>query len=664
MFNDRVAAGFTAALGAALVFLVQPIIGHALLPLFGGTAAVWTVCLLFFQVFLLLGYLYAHLIIRLPWSGLWHSALLLASIYLPITLDPGWRPDLEAAPIWSLLGALCCTVGAPYALLSATAPLLGARVAGRGATRPYRLYAWSNMGSIVGLLAHPFVFDQWGAAEQTEAWRVFYFSFVIVMVTFLGLSHRRRRVDVDPGPPPDGWTRSLWILLPAVGVMLLISVTDALSFDLPAHPLLWVGPLFLYLLSYVIGFAGDRFVDRRVSGPALVVAVVALTWVARAGWRASWEVQLCAYATGLFLACYAAHGELARLKPAPGRLTSFYLHLAAGGALGGVFTGVVAPALFPMHLELHLSLVIVWCACVGSWLRVRRRRSPLENPGPARLLAGLVALVLVVALGDHVHRRTRGDVRLFRSFYGALQVKRYQPQDAAKALVNLLDGRISHGFQYTDPDRRREPTAYFARHSGVGRVLSRPGPPRRVGIVGLGPGSLAAYAREGDVYHFYEINPDVATVAREAFSYLRDAPAEVEVIIGDGRQSLTHRSPQRYDVLILDAFSGDALPAHLLTAEAMSVYAAHLASDAVLAVNVSNWHVALDRVVRWHAIERGWGWRRVRAKASSPLGPFLSDWMVLSPSPRALAHLGPEAASSAPVVSWRDDATPLLPVLK
>jgi len=656
-----------AGLGAALVFLVQPIMGRVLLPWFGGTAAVWTACLLFFQVCLLAGYLYAHWVVRLARSGLCHGLVLVASLaLLPITPDPGWRPTPGAAPLGPLLGTLFVSVGIPYIALTATAPLLQARVARHGATRPYQLYAWSNAGSILGLLLHPFVFDlRWGAVGQTSVWTGAYLVFIPLMLLTLALSGPRPSVRLDPGPTPDRGTRLLWVLLPATGVVLLIAVTDALSFDLPVHPLLWVGPLLLYLLSYVIGFAGDRWTPRGLMVPALLTAVVTLGWVSGAGWRVSWAWQMGGYGVGLFLACYALHGEVARLKPAPGRLTSFYLHLSVGGALGGLFTALVAPALFPMHLELHLGLLAAWGGCSVAWLRARRRHQPLANPRPVQLLAGLVFVALFGALGDHIHRRTRGDVSLYRSFYGALQVKRYRPADPRRAVTNLLDGRISHGFQYTAPNRRREPTAYFARHSGIGRLLSRSGSPRRVGIVGLGPGSLAAYARPGDTYHFYEINPDVVTVAREDFTFLADTEASIEIIVGDGRQSLALRPPQTYDVLVLDAFSGDALPAHLLTAEAMTLYQEHIAPGGHLAINVSNWHLALDRVVRGHAATHDWRWRRIRAKAASPFGPFLSDWMILGPDEQSLADLGPAPPpSTAPVVHWRDDATPLLPLLK
>lgn len=658
---------FAATLGAALVFLVQPIMGRVLLPWFGGTAAVWTVCLLFFQVCLLAGYLYAHWLGGLKKGGLWHAVVLVGSLaLLPITPDLDWRPTPGMAPLWPLMGALFASVGVPYIALTATAPLLQARVARGGAPKPYRLYAWSNIGSIVGLLLHPFVFEvRWGALHQTAVWTTAYLVFVPLMLFTLARSRVGPSVLLESGPAPEPLTRALWVTLPATGVVLLIAVTDALSFDLPVHPLLWVGPLLLYLLSYVIGFADDRWTPRWAMVPALVVAVVVLAWVSRAGWRASWAWQMSGYGTGLFLACYALHGEVARLKPAPGRLTSFYLHLSVGGALGGLFTALLAPALFPMHLELHLGLVIAWAACSLGWLRARRRRAPLANARPVQMLAGLVLVFLVGALVDHVHRRHKGDVSLYRSFYGALQVKRYPSSDPAKAVTNLLDGRISHGFQYTAPARRREPTAYFARHTGVGRLLSRTGTSKRVGIVGLGPGTLAAYARKGDTYHFYEINPDVVTVAREDFTFLRDSEASMEVILGDGRQSLALRPPQAYDVLILDAFSGDALPAHLLTAEAMAMYAGHLAPNGHLAINVSNWHLALDRVVRRHAQDQGWRWRRVRAKTSSPFGPFLSDWMLLGPTEESLADLGPPPrADTASLVYWRDDATPLLPLLK
>lgn len=655
-------AAITAFVGAGLLFAVQPIIARAVLPAFGGTAAVWTVALLFFQALLLAGYGYAHLVARLPGprAVALHVALLAASLLtLPITPAPA---PLGAWPALHLLALLTASVGAPYLLLSATAPLLQARAASRSAT-PYRLYAWSNAGSIAGLVAYPLLVEPaLGVRGQTVGWSILYAAFAALMALTLGASRAAPPAPAQ-GPRPPRRVRALWLGLSATGVALLMSVSDAIAADLTVTPLFWVVPLLLFLLTFVLAFGAERLAARRWWFPLGALGLLALVALQNAGWRAPWAAQLCGYCFGLFAGCMALHGELARRRPEPGRLTVFYLHTAVGGALGGLLVALVAPALVPLHVELPLTLLAGYGLCaVSAWPDRDPRRAP-EGP---RLLLGAGALLLAIGGARPLVERASGDVRLYRGFFGALQVERYRTDDPQRTVVNLLDGRISHGFQRLAPDRRREPTAYFAPHTGVGRALSRPSAgPRRVGVVGLGAGTLAAYARPGDRFDFYEINPDVVTVARRDFTFLADAPDPPAVILGDGRQQLAARPPQGYDLLILDAFSGDAIPAHLLTREAARLYLGHLRPGGLWLVNVSNHHAALGRVVRGHAAALGLAWTRVRARARSPLGPYFSDWMILAADPAALADLPPPPDEALPPpVDWTDDFAPLWPILK
>lgn len=654
-------AALTALWGAGLLFAVQPMIARALLPAFGGTAAVWTTSLLFFQALLLLGYAYAHRIARLPGprAAALHGGLLALSLLaLPITPD---APRLSAdQPALQLLAVLGLSVGAPYALLSATAPLLQARVATRSAT-PYRLYAWSNIGSIAGLLLYPLLIEPAvGVRAQTAGWSWLYAGFAALMALWLGAS--RAAPPVAPvGPPPSRRLRLFWIAASATGVALLMSVTDAIAADLTVTPLFWVVPLFLFLLTFVIAF-GPRPGGRRLWFPVGLLGLAALVALQHVGWRAPWSAQVGGYCFGLFAGCMALHGELARRAPDPGRLTGFYLHTALGGALGGLGVGLLAPTLFALHVELPLAIVATFGLCAAAAWREKPAQMAPEGP---RLLLGALAVALVLATAWPVIGRLRGDVSLYRGFFGALQVKRYRDG----TLVNLTDGRISHGFQRLTAERRREPTAYFVRHSGVGRLLSAPSDaPRRVAVVGLGAGTLAAYARPGDRFDFYEINPDVVDAAERHFTFLADAPTPPRVIVGDGRGRLAERDGPPYHAVILDAFSGDAIPAHLLTREAVALYLRHLAPGGRLAVNVSNHHADLARVVRGHAAKFDLVWTRVRAKSKSPLGPYYSDWMLLGRAADGplddLPAPDPDDLRGPPPVDWTDDFAPLWPILK
>jgi SAM-dependent methyltransferase len=538
------------------------------------------------------------------------------------------------------------TAAIPYVLLSATAPLLQARAAAVRDPRPYRLYAWSNAGSFGALLAYPFLVEPWlGTHAQTLAWSGGY----ALRVALLGAVLWRVR-DAEPPPAlevPGRRQAVLWFALAACGTAVLMTVSEAIAQDLSVTPLLWVLPLGLYLLSFVVCFGGAP----RLPLGVLALALVGMWWVVAQGYAVSWQIQLAMWCAGLFVVCVALHGALWTARPEPRHLTSFYIWVAAGGAAGGAAVAVCAPLVLPHHLELHGVLVACWLLCGWSWRAGSGAFAARE--GRTAVVVGF-ALVLSGLLGVDAWKRVGGAEQLTRSFYGVLKVKRYGRGD--REILHLLDGRISHGFQFVA--RPHEPTAYFVPHSGIGRLLSRGA--KRVGVLGLGVGTLAAYGRAGDVYRFYELNPDVTEVARGRFTFLDDSAAEVDVVPGDARLSLAAEAPQRYDVLAVDAFSGDAIPTHLLTREAIALYRRHLAPGGVLAINVSNRHANLPRVVRAHAERTGWVAHRVRSKARSPLGPYLSDWILLSPAPLDFG----EPLETGDPVDWTDDHAPVLPILR
>jgi SAM-dependent methyltransferase len=650
----------TVTMAACLVFLVQPMLGRFALPWFGGTPAVWTASMLFFQAALLAGYAWAHgLAVRGRRAALAHGALLLVSLLaLPVTPDPSWAPSGSDAQ-GRLLGMLAASVGLPFVALAATAPLLQAWWARLEGRAPYRLYAWSNAGSLLALAAYPLAIEPaMGVVAQTRLWSACYAAYVLVALTVTWRAWRTLPppVAVEQAPPPPLRDHLAWAGWAACGSVALLATTEAVSQDLSVTPALWVLPLAIYLVSFVVCFARDRQWPRAVTGPALAVASAGLVALLFQGWRAHWTVQLAGYGAALFVLCMVSHGEMVRRRPPARWLTRFYLSTAVGGAVGGLLVGVVAPRVLPMHLELHAVVLAIWVGFGLAWRRSRTGDDLLPE-----VLVGFLVVALGVGLGMHAHRRLGGAIEVSRSFFGVLQVKTYG-RTPERRIVHLLDGRISHGFQRVAAPR--EPTAYFVRESGVGRALAGvlTGGPRHVGILGLGVGTLAAYGRPGDRLRFYEINPDVVRVARTHFSFLRDTSAEVEVVTGDGRLSLEREAPQQFDLLALDAFSGDAIPTHLLTAEAFDLYLRHLRPGGVLAVNVSNNHVDASRVVRALAARTGLVATRVRHRATSVLGPYLSDWMLLS---RDAATLPPGTdAPGAPPLLWTDDHAPLLPLLR
>jgi hypothetical protein len=641
-------------LGAFLSFLVEPMLGRFVLPWFGGTPAVWTAAMLFFQAALLAGYAWAHGVRR----PRWHAALLLVSLAaLPVT--PAWRP--EAPPALAIPLLLAASVGLPFVALAATAPLVQTWWARREDAAPYRLYAWSNAGSLLALAAYPLLVEPaLGRVAQTRAWSGAYAAFVALVLLLI------RRLPApppeEPATPPPLRDHLAWTAWSALGSVLLLAVTDAVSQDLSVTPLLWVLPLAVYLLTFILCFGDPRRASRKVFGPALAIASIGLVGLLHHGWRAHWALQLGGYLAVLFVFCMACHGELVRRRPPERWLTRFYLCVAAGGALGGVCVSAVAPLVFPMHVELHLAVLATWLL-FGLALRRDARQRPFAKPDPTpAILFALFVAAIGTGLGWHVADRLGGAVEVSRNFFGVLQVKTYGEGD--ERILHLLDGRISHGFQrLAEP---REPTAYFVRESGVGQALGRVlrGPPsRHVGVLGLGVGTLAAYGRAGDRLRFYEINPDVIRVARERFSFLRDSPAEVTVVPGDGRLSLEREPPQGFDLLVLDAFSGDAIPTHLLTAEAFDLYLRHLRPDGVLAVNVTNAHADAARVVRALAERSHLAATRVRHRAPSVIGPYVSDWMLLARDAAALPPDRNRPPDGAPVL-WTDDHAPLLPLLR
>jgi hypothetical protein len=674
----------TIFLSAFLLFLVQPIIGRYILPWFGGGPAVWTICLLFFQTCLLAGYAYAHWLgslanLRLQ-AGV-HLTLLAASLaFLPLLPNAAiWKPASAADPSGRILLLLAVTVGGPYLLLSATAPLVQRWFTlDNGEKSPWRLYALSNFGSFLALLSYPFIFEpSLRLRTQSSIWSVSY----LVFAALCGFAAWRLRSirpaaatsdgGVDLAARPTAGTVLFWLALSACASTLLMATTNQISQDIAVSPFLWVATLAIYLLTFVLAFESDRFYRRALFAVAAGLFAPVACALPSISIGLSLRSQLMVYLMALFVTCMICQGELALSRPSPRYLTTFYLTIAAGGALGGVFVALIAPRIFTEFSEYQIGLGAACLLGFGGWLRTgalahwTSRNFAVRLPLMALLIGGVTAIVATVTTSQ------AGAVASARNFYGILRV--VAREDANGAFRELQHGRTRHGFQYLQAARKDWPTSYYGPHSGIAIALNAIDKPnRRVGVVGLGAGTLAAWGRAGDTFRFYEINPDVEQIARTWFFFLSDSRAQTEVVLGDARVQLDRElaagRSQDFDLIAVDAFSSDSIPMHLLTAECADIYRRRLAPGGVLALHISNRALNLDPVARGMARYLGWTAVQIISGDEPATGESSSRWVLLTSNrdflERAgLAHQLSGWSSRAPI-TWTDDFASLWHVLK
>lgn len=722
--------GTLSLLSAFLLFQVQPVISKFILPWFGGSPGVWTTCMVFFQIVLFAGYTYAHVLTKFSprTQAIVHSGLILAALLvLPIAPGDGWKPAGDEDPAERILWLLLGTVGLPYFILSSTSPL--AQVwftrAVPGGT-PWRLYALSNIGSLVALLSYPFFFEpRLEVTAQTWLWSGAFVVFALLSATMAWkvsgekTGGVRRLADpvqeiAEPATSPKWWHRILWVSLPALASVMLLATTNHVCQDVAVVPFMWVVPLSLYLLTFIICFEHERWYVRPLW--ALLALVVIFLTAGEKHFGSSVdlmpnymaEISWCFGA--MFLACMVCHGELARLKPVPARLTEFYLLMSAGGAIGGMLVSLVAPRVFATFMEwplgLALSLVVAGAALIRGiwkisfpWLLILTGALGLLTLGADRWVYHVyqndsLVLRIVGLVGNHLHVtvdkvewlkwptheagwewaawwlavvalvgyavfwsvrlvKSRGqnvfhlltetvilagllpallfllmktlkvDPRLerVRNFYGTVFIDEDYDTGLDTQYRTLTHGGIVHGMQNLSDLYRQEPVTYYGRETGIGKALGRLKtiPNAKVGVVGLGAGTVGCYAQAGHEFRFYEINPDVVRLARKHFTYLSDAEARgarVETIIGDARLMLEREPDQLFDVLLLDAFSGDAIPMHLLTREAFEIYHRHMKPDGIIAVHVTNSYLILAPVVEKQAAAMGWSTTRIITEES------------------------------------------------
>jgi hypothetical protein len=605
--NATVVFATTVFLSAFLLFQVQPIVAKMILPWFGGSSSVWSACIVFFQSVLLLGYGYVHWLnerVSRARQPIVHAALLLLSLAtLPVAADAAWKGTTLDYPSLAVLGVLAVACGAPYLLLSTTGPLMQvwyARVgvASGDASRTYRLYALSNLASMLALLSYPVLIEPAMAVQsQANVWSVAYAVFVVAALGATWMAWRAIRAAGpaeapaaarEDVPRPRAGELALWIGLSATASILLLAMTRHLTQDIAPIPLLWVLPLSIYLLSFILCFDAPKYYVRKVFLPLLPISFIALdrvhdvyTWV---------PLLVTVTCLSLFVFCMVCHGELVRRKPPVRHLTLFYLMLSIGGALGGTLVGLIAPSIFNAYYEMPIGLFM--CAAlilIVLWKELSR-------------VWRIVLLVLLVLYGYRLATISLAYVdgyrAVVRNFYSQTRVLDVEDPKFGTRRV-MLHGRINHGEQYLDEKMRRVPTAYFCERSGIGRVFrSLPEDrPRKLGVLGLGTGTLAAYGRPGDEMRIYEINDQVLDLAEREFTFLSDSAAKIVSVLGDGRLMLEREPPQQFDVLAMDAFSGDSVPTHLVTVEGIREYLRHMRPDGYLVFNITNHYLDLKPVM-------------------------------------------------------------------
>jgi hypothetical protein len=681
-------------LSAFLLFQIQPMVGKFILPWFGGTSAVWSTVMLFFQVLLTGGYAYSYGLIgriRTQRQSVVHILLVAAAIVLlvllsfvwtsPIMPDPSWKPQDIGSPILDIFILLIASVGLPYFILASNGPLMQAWFSRLFPERSYaRLYALSNVGSLLGLLAYPILIEPvFSLRAQGWIWSAGFVLFG-VLASWIAVRSGYATPPAQPRADPVSLTEgpsfaliSLWIALSAAASLFLLSVTNQITQEVAVIPFLWVLPLALYLLSFILAFSSEQGYNRKFYALLFVFSTAATLFVMLNATSMQVYWQVLAYCLLLFSACMLCHGELYLLRPSAEYLTTFYLMVSIGGAVGGVFVSLIAPMIFNGYWEFFVGLAMA----IAIFLTILRRGQTVDILARARFIFTVFGLVTVMLslIGTYFS----GALYAKRNFYGVIRVHETIPEGSLEKAYMMSHGITVHGLQFMSPELRRVPTTYYVAESGAGlAILNQPryGHIQRVGMLGAGVATLAAYAQPGDMYRLYEINPVAVELAEgrgDYFSFVTDSEAEITMILGDARISLERElaegRPQDFDVLVLDTFSSDAIPVHLVTKEAFAIYLEHLAPDGIIAVHITNLHLDLQPVF-WQLAQH-YGLSMARISYSGDLkGGYASDWILLSRDPALLKIPAIEEHSidlngySTGIRLWTDNYSNLSQILK
>jgi hypothetical protein len=682
-------------LSAFLLFQIQPIIGKLLLPWFGGTPAVWSTVLLFFQVLLLAGYAYAYWLIgsiSLRKQQLVHLTTLAVALIAiittaivwpsPITPDASWKPHTVDFPVGHIFILLTVSVALPYFLLATNAPLMQAWFSRQHPTRsPYPLYSISNMGSLLALISYPFFFEpQLSLLWQGKIWAIGFISFIVLTTFITGNLRHSPKIPItataNSAKPPTK-IQCLWVLLAACAAILLMATTNQITQEIAAIPFLWLLPLTLYLLSFIITFSGENSYNRLAFSGLLAISYFLFVPVVT-HLTVPLIFSISVYALLLFVCCMICHGELYKLKPNTSYLTRFYLMMAIGGALGGIFVNLLAPFIFKNYSELPLGITVCWLLLLTLVFLYPTALKPRFS----WLYQAFILILTVYSCAftaQIIYSSTTHQLVAVRNFYGIIRVQEIFADDPQKHSYLLTHGATLHGYQLLKPEKRRQTLGYYAPNTGVGLAIThhpRYGYGIKVGILGLGVGGLASYAKSDDTYRFYEINPAIIALAigqGNYFHFLQDSSANIQIVLGDARLSLERElqlgEKQDFDVLAIDAFSSDAIPIHLLTKEAFAIYLAHLKPDGILAVHISNRNIDLEPVI-WQ-VAKFYQLQALPIKARSDIFQLPSNWILLSHNTVLLSQLVALGHGNLlndkgmkRVRLWTDDYSNLFQILK
>ncbi|MBI5215688.1 MAG: fused MFS/spermidine synthase [Ignavibacteriae bacterium] len=675
--------GSTIFLSAFLLFQVQPIISKYILPWYGGSMSVWTTCMLFFQMFLLFGYLYAHLLTKYFSKNIQafvHLVLMVASLLLlPVIPSESWKPQPNADPTLGILSLLTVNLGLPYFILSATSPLLQRwfTLLNPG-VQPYRLFALSNAGSLLALLSFPFLIEPlFSRIEQAMIW-AFGLGLFTVLCGTIGFRLRKTSEqsitekelsEKKEVKSPTQLIRWLWILLPATSSIILLAITNKLCREVVVVPFLWVLPLMVYLLTFIISFDRPTWYSRRWFGLLFAVSL-ALTCYFLLVKEETLTIVMTIFPLLMFSSCMICHGELARLKPGSNHLTLYYLLIAFGGALGSLFVVLVAPLIFDEYNEFYLGFIL--CSLLWFTILYVDKQSPLRG-GKRKLLwaflfAGTVGLVFSFY---KIHGSTRTYViEQSRNFYGVISISEYAKETPVYTYRTMSHDGVLHGQQFMSPKVQRMPMSYYSEKSGLGVCFLAIGKPQfRVGAVGMGVGTIAVWMRPNDYLRLYEINPEVERLAQKYFTYMKDCMGKMDILLGDARLSLEREQPQNFDILALDAFNSDSPPLHLLTKEAFDVYLKHLAPDGAIIIHGTSsyldFYPAVTKLAALYGMHCSYllDMNEERAKNRSA-----SVWLMVTKNQSLINH--PDVVRmTIPVTPdttfelWTDDYSSLFPIM-
>jgi hypothetical protein len=664
---------------AFLLFLVEPLAAKQILPVLGGSSAVWITCLVFFQLMLLMGYLYAHWITRHASKEAQrniHIAMLVAACVLLVAQShhhPGLQ-NVSAHPVAAIFIMLMAGIGLPFFLLASTSPLLQVWLSWQEENRIlYRLFALSNAGSLLALIAYPTLVEP--HLTLRLQWALWSAGFACYAILGSILAQKTYASSQTTAPlPPDAIDNKaepatsrqqwLWFLLPMAAAMQLSAVTEHLTQNIAAIPLLWVLPLAAYLLTFILAFDAPSLYRRWLIVRLLVVMLASLGYMlTKTDMTIAIGISILFFLVEIFVACYFCHAEVCALRPQrASEATRFYLFIAAGGVTGTFFIGIACPFLFAANYDTAIAFAATAALALAVTWHDGWAQRLLWSTGTVLLCALLVMLHTVYATESLIE---------MRSFYGPLRVKQTHTPPQALTVRILLNGAVEHGIQWFAPAFHKTPTTYYAENSGVGLALELccTGRSRNVGVIGLGAGTLAAYGQPGDRFRFYEINSQVKTIAQHLFTYLRDSPAQISFADGDARISLTQEPPQHFDVLVVDAFSGDAIPLHLLTREAMTLYQKHLSNDGILAFHISNQYLNLAPEIALLASSAGMQARLIDSPPNDARGEYAATWVLVSSSTdffhRPTILLVARTIPDQPGLHlWTDDYSSLLPIMR